>query len=199
MSVLRRLVESRYSVTNFDTDRIDWSLGGASTHSGVSVTPLRALQQITVWACVRLIAGSIAALPTGAFVRDGEVRKSYPRPHWMWKPNPEMISVVFWEQFLISLLLYGNSYLAINRARDYEVLDLWPLHPDNVSPVREGASRRLRYRVRTESGETTLTPNIEILHVPGFTIPGSVEGLNPIAYARQAIGLGLSTEEMGSP
>jgi HK97 family phage portal protein len=194
--------ETRATTTNF-TDAwgrdVDWN-GPSRTATGVNVNAHKALQLIAVWACVRLIAESIASLPTAAFVRKGQVRELYqPRPGWMFNPNPEQIAMVFWEQALTSLLLYGNAYVYLVRDRDTTVLELWPLHPDYVSPRRDGPNYRLQYHVidPLTGATSTLTPGVDIMHIPGFSMPGSLVGLNPIQYAKQAIGLGLGTEEFG--
>jgi HK97 family phage portal protein len=177
----------------------DWE-GGARSAAGVAVNEKSSLQLIAVWACVRLIAESIASLPTGSFVRKGEVREPYrPRPRWMYEPNPEQSAFSFWEQLLTSVLLHGNAYSYIVRDADASVLELWPIHPDNVDVRRDGPNRRLQYHVHDEEGRSAvLSRNVDILHIPGFSRPGSAVGLSPIEYAKQAIGLGLATEEFGS-
>jgi len=203
VSFLRHVVEKRSTTTTFNDAwgrDVDWG-GSHTTDSGIAVSPMRALQSITVWACVRLISGSIAALPTGCYVRNGDVRETYkPRPIWMYQPNPEQVSLVFWEQIIAALLLYGNGYAYIVRDNNGDVLEMWPIHPDLVSPRRDGPNRKLIYHATDiVTGNTyELTPGVDIIHIPGYSLPGSVVGLNPIAYAKQCIGLGLATEEQGA-
>ncbi|MGJ0580948.1 phage portal protein, partial [Xenorhabdus bovienii] len=76
------------------------------------------------------------------------------------------------------------------------VVELLPLEPGSVVP-KLNSDWLPEYQVTFPNGETaTLTQN-EIWHVRIFTLDG-LTGLSPIAYARQAIGLGLATEEHGS-
>ena len=198
MSFLNRVFERR-AISYQDVWGKDLEWEGPTAASGVRVNPRKSLQLVSVWACVRLIAETIASLPTDAFVRDGNVRRPFrPRPVWMYNPNPEQTAFSFWEQVLTSLLLYGNAYVHIVRDRDFSVLELWVLHPDNVLPKRDGSNGRLIYHCRDDAGrESLLKPGEQIMHIPGFSLPGSLVGLNPIDHARQAIGLGLGTEEFG--
>lgn len=197
MSLFRPRTSEQRAITNFVTDA-DWGTSSISS-AGVNVTPDSSLRLITVWACVRLIAGSIASLPTSAYVRNGLVRESYPNPRWMYNPNPEQTAIVFWEQVLMSLLLYGNAYIALVRDNRYDVQELWVLHPSNVTPRRDGLNNKLQYHCHLDDGtEKILQPDSELMHIKGLSAPGSLTGLNPIQQAREAIGLGLATEEFGA-
>src|SRR5690606_30685474 len=53
------------------------------------------------------------------------------------------------------------------------------------------------YEVSWKDGTRSTLTQDEIWHVRLFTLDG-LNGLNPVAYARQAIALGLSTEEHGA-
>lgn len=199
---LFRLLEKRATQTTFADQwarDVDWG-GSSTTASGVSVTASTALQSITVWSCVRLISGAIAALPTDPFVRQGGTRVPYsPRPQWMWQPNLETDPLVFWEQAIACLLLYGDAYIYVVRDDNADVLEIWLIHPDFVTPQRDGLNRELRYHVMTPDGQpAVLQPNYELVHIKGFGMPGSLTGLSPIAYAKETVGLALATQESGS-
>lgn len=200
MTLLGRLFQPSEQRAVYSDDV--WGSGGSpggSTSSGVPVSNAGSLRLISVWACVRLIAESIASLPTDAYVRKGGQRVAFTKPQWMWRPNPEQTAMQFWEQVLTSMLLYGNAYIYIVRAPDTTVLELWVLHPDNVDPRRDGANRSLIYHATDDLGNHyALTKDVDILHIPAFSLPGEIKGLNPIAHAKQAIGLGLAAEDFGS-
>ena len=74
-----------------------------------------------MYACVRLLAESIAALPLHLYrVTDDNGNKEKARDHPLYKilyrqPNPEMTSFVFWETRMTHLLLWGNAYAQIVR------------------------------------------------------------------------------------
>lgn len=91
------------------------------SNAGEQVDEKAAMQIPTVYACVRLLAESIAALPLHLYrVTDDNGNKEKARDHPLYKilyrqPNPEMTSFVFWETRMTHLLLWGNAYAQIVR------------------------------------------------------------------------------------
>jgi HK97 family phage portal protein len=93
---------------------------------------------------------------------------------------------------MVSLLLDGNAYIYVGRNPSAAISTLTPVHPSNVNIYR-GPDQKLVYMVAGEK----LTAD-DILHIPAFTVPGSLTGISPIESARQAVGLGLTSEEFGA-
>ena len=95
-------------------------LDGYYSGSGVAVDELKAMQTSAVYACVRVIAETVASLPLFLYRKDKESKiKAYQHPlyevlHDL--PNYETTSFCFREAMMASLLLYGNAY-AQNRKR----------------------------------------------------------------------------------
>ena len=85
-----------------------------SSAAGKSVTASTAIQMSTVYACVRVIAETIASLPLHVYQNQGEgsvkalEHPLYPILHD--EPNSEMTSFVWRETMLAHLLLWGNAY-----------------------------------------------------------------------------------------
>ncbi len=180
-----------------------WVSGGP-THAGVPVGQDQALRLVAVHACVSLISESIAALPLGAFVRDGGVRGPFlPRPGWLDAPNDEDSRFEFVESVVTSLLLDGNAYLEVQVDGRGEPIMLGVLDPRRVEPFRD-SHRVKRFQVTTESGSAVFAQAFDrahgagVLHIKGHRQPGALKGASPIERARQAIGLGLVTEEFGA-
>ncbi|MEN3753825.1 phage portal protein [Mangrovibacter sp. SLW1] len=71
-----------------------------------------------------------------------------------------------------------------------------PLDPGSVTPKLNNQWQPV-YRVTFPDGSTDVLGQEDIWHVRILTLDGLV-GLNPIAYAREAISLGLATEEHGA-
>jgi HK97 family phage portal protein len=94
------------------------------------------------------------------------------------------------------LCLRGNAYALINRNARGQILELIPLHPDQVS-VQMQADYRLRYACTLEGGQRMALATGEVFHVRGLTLNGWL-GISPIAYAREAIGLAMATERFGA-
>ena len=81
--------------------------------SGERVDEKSAMQIATVYACVRLLAESVAGLPLHLYRMDGEDGKMKARDHPLYKilyrqANPEMSSFSFWEAMMTHLLLWGK-------------------------------------------------------------------------------------------
>jgi HK97 family phage portal protein len=200
VSLVRRAFERRAAGGGWgDPNRIPRpsEAGGYSTFAGRAVTEDQALRLIAVYACSRLLSETVATLPMGAFERRDDARSRLKaEPRWMDQPNPEMVPVTFLERVMASATLRGNSFILTPRDWKGDVVEMWPLHPDDVRVRRQKVGGELEYVVSGES--RPLTP-LEVLHVPAFGVPGPIPmGLSPIGYAAQAIGAGLAVEEFGA-
>ena len=172
---------------------------GASL-SGKSVTPTSAIQVSAVYACVRVIAETVASLPLHVYeATDAGSRKAGDHPLYRLlhdKPNTEMTSFVWRETMLSHLLLYGNSYCQIIRSGRGNVVGLYPLLPDRMAVDRDGKGK-LTYTYTTSDGKLAYLAPEDVLHIPGLGFDG-VMGYSPIALEKAAIGLGIAAEEYGS-
>ena len=112
-----------------------------SSVSGKTVNPRNAVQVSTVYACVRVIAETIASLPVSVYEDTGSgSRKATEHPlHRLLhdEPNTEMTSFVWRETMLSHLLLWGNSYSQIVRSGKTNILSLYPLLPDRMEVDRD--------------------------------------------------------------
>ena len=171
-----------------------------SSAAGKSVTASTAIQMSTVYACVRVIAETIASLPLHVYQNQGEGSVKaldhplYPILHD--EPNSEMTSFVWRETMLAHLLLWGNAYCQIIRSGRSQILGLYPLLPDRMEVDRDSAGT-LTYTYSTGSGQTVKLRPEDVLHIPGLGFDG-IMGYSPIALEKNAIGLGLAAEEYGS-
>ena len=172
---------------------------GTST-SGKSVNPRNAVQVSAVYACVRVIAETIASLPIGVYEEtDNGSRKATEHPLYRIlhdEPNSEMTSFVMRESMLSHLLLWGNSYSQIIRSGKNKIVSLYPLLPDRMEVDRDKAGR-LTYTYTTTEGQPILLRPEDVLHIPGLGFDG-IMGYSPIALEKNAIGLGIAAEEYGS-
>ncbi|MNJ28498.1 Phage portal protein [compost metagenome] len=176
-------------------EKLAQALGtGYETASGQRVTTNSALQQLVVFNCVRVLSESIGMLPCRLFKQTGRVRlpatshRLYPLLSMA--PNGYMTAQEFWEMLVACLCLRGNFYAYKVEALG-NVVELLPLNPDIVQPKLKD-DWTVEYKVNFKGGEQTLTQK-EIWHVRLFTLDG-LNGLNPIAYARQALGLGQAMD-----
>ena len=168
--------------------------------SGKSVTAQTAIQLSTVYACVRVVSETVASLPLGVYeaTDDGNLKAG---DHPLYRLihdelNAEMTSFVFREVMLAHLLLYGNSYSQIIRSGKNTVVGLYPLLPDHMDVDRDSKGN-LTYTYTTSDGKTVVIKPQDILHIPGLGFDGII-GYSPIALEKNAIGLGIASEEYGS-
>ena len=168
--------------------------------AGKSVTPRSAIQVSTVYACVRVIAETVASLPLHVYENtETGSRKAVDHPLYRLlhdDPNADMTSFVLREVMLSHLLLWGNSYSQIVRSGRNQIVGLYPLLPDRMDVDRNSAGS-LIYSYVTGEGRTAKLSAEEVLHIPGLGFDGVV-GYSPIALERNAIGLGIAAEEYGS-
>lgn len=195
---LRSVVLGPYATGDPALSRL---FGGGPTSSGEPVTADRAIALTAVWACITLIAGSIASMPLVLYKRVGESRERY-TDHPLYsvlhdKPNPAQNVMAFWEAIVTALLLRGNAYALLSRGEDNRIRALWYVHPDRVAPdvLKTG---RLRYRVSTPNGTQQTIADTEMLHVVGPMSDDGYTGRSVISTFRETLGLGLALERYGA-
>ena len=195
---LSRLFPSRASPKNsFWSSPYSFFFGTSS--SGKSVNEKTALQTTAVYACVRILAETIASLPlhTYRYSPGGkEKAQEHPLYHLLHsEPNPEMTSFVFRETLMGHLLLWGNAYAQIIRDGRGRVLGLYPLLPSKMLVNR--TDQGILYYQYEKDDRTHFLPDTEVLHIPGLGFDGLV-GYSPIAMAKNVIGMAIATEEYGA-
>jgi phage portal protein BeeE len=97
-----------------------WNFLFGGTTSGKAVNERTAMQTSAVYACVRILAESVAGLPLHVYERTANGSKSTKPSHPLYRllhdePNREMTSFVFRETLMSHLLLWGNAYAQIIR------------------------------------------------------------------------------------
>lgn len=194
--MLRALLGRKSNPLTIDTsEKLAQAVGaGYETTSGQRVTTTTALQQLVVFNCVRVLSESIGMLPCRLMKQTEKVRlpatghRLYPLLSMA--PNGYMTSQEFWEMLVACLCLRGNFYAYKVEALG-NVVELLPLNPDIVQP-KLNDDWSVEYKVDFKTGQKTLSQK-EIWHVRLFTLDG-LHGLNPIAYARQTLGLGQAMD-----
>ena len=183
---------------NLKDPRLNELFGGASTDSGVTVTPDTALTYSAVYAAVRVIAEAVSSLPLNLHERNPGGGKSKASAHPLYhilhdSPNPEMTSLQWREASMAHLLLHGNCYTEIVRDLDGNCVELWPIDPTIVRPNRTEQGE-LYYDLNR--GKNFITA-ANMLHISGLSFDG-ISGMSPIALARQSLGLSMAIEQFGA-
>ena len=171
---------------------------GTST-SGKTVNERTAMQTTAVYACVRILAETIASLPlhTYRYTTSGKEKAIDHSLYYLLhsEPNPEMTSFVFRETLMGHLLLWGNAYAQIVRDGRGRVVAIYPLLPNKMTVNRNDQGQL--YYDYDKDGQSHILRGYEVLHIPGLGFDGLV-GYSPIAMAKNAIGMAIATEEYGA-
>src|SRR5437879_2029672 len=172
---------------------------GYQTATGIRVSPESAMRVAAVFACVRVVAETIASLPLIIYRRlpnGGKERATdhplYPLLHD--SPNQWQTAYEWLEMMQSHLELRGNSYSLIETGNGKAIDGLVPLHPDRVI-VKRLANGRLQYSVRSMySGELTTYAQEEMLHLRGMSADGLV-GMSTISVGAEVVANALATQE----
>ena len=178
------------------------------TTSGKPVNERTAMQTTAVYACVRILAETVASLPLHVYeYKDGGKELVHDHPLYYLlhdEPNPEMTSFVFRETLMSHLLIWGNAYAQIVRDGSGRVLGLYPLLPNKMDVDRDNRGR-IYYVYSRDTNENPLFKDYgdiklraeDVLHIPGLGFDGLI-GYSPIAMAKNAVGMTLACEEYGA-
>lgn len=209
MSMLRMLA-GVFGPSQSISESGGWFTGffGGKTDSGLYVTERLALSLPVVYACVSIIADSIAMLPV---VVERVTTDSAGRPQrepqidhpvsilLNRRPNKYMTPYSYRQTNLTHALMYGNGYATIRLDGNGAPIDLIP-QPSSVQPFFKDASADypdLYYRLPYASGGAPELPANQIFHLRGFTLDG-ICGISPLTNARNAVGWGLAMEKYGN-
>ena len=175
-----------------------FSFGRSS--SGNFVDEISAMSNSVVFACVKVLAESVASLPLH-FYRYTDNGKERAIDHKLYKllhdaPNDRITSFVFREMLMTQLLLWGNAYAWLRLDGRGNVQDIIPLESSKMS-VNYDDDWTITYTYSLGKYGLIKLPNWQILHIYGLGFDGLI-GYSPIAMARNAIGLSIACEEHGS-
>ena len=193
MSLFKRRAPEVRHVTG-DVSAMLTDYRNARVGSLLDISSDQALRHAAVWACVRLIAGTVSTLPVDVVRTSGGNRTEVTVP-LISSPSAVVSPITWRDQLVVSLLLRGNAYGLITQTdRAGYPLAIELVHPDKVAGrVEDG-----RVRLSWDGQEHELWPLGDAIHVPAFTVPGSPFGLSVLDYARTTIGSGLASEEWGA-
>ena len=175
--------------------------GGGASKSGADVNEDTAVKVTAVFACIRLLAQTLASLPLHTYQRIGDGKeKAYDHPlyhvlHSM--ANPECTSYNFRQIMMVNLLLTGHAYAEIVRNKAGEIIELWPIPSNMVTIKRNTRTKEAFYEVYPDEGSIKILYHEQMLHIPWLGMT-NLQSFRPIVLAREAIGLSIAAEEFGS-
>lgn len=175
------LITNRVTLVEQD----DWQAGAAGAAAGLSAT----------WACVNLIAGTLASLPFMVYRTETDGSRTVAREHPLYRlihdsPNYDQSALDFWEFMAAAVELAGNAFAEIERLGG-RIVALTPIRPDLVT-VRRDEDGALRYRW-TDEGQTIERGQQEVLHIRGFG-GNPLGGMSTLSACRGVFGGALAVE-----
>lgn len=172
--------------------------GAAQSHAGVRISTAIALQNATVWACVRILSEIIAQLPLymqakrgdqWVDLNDHDALRLLNSPN-DWCSRHDLIQhLITWSE------LRGNGYCFKGFTSDGRLAALLPLQSDKVTVRRNGWA--ITYTASEDNGFSgTFEPSV-ILHLRNISTDG-YRGLSTITQLRHALGVAIRAEEHGA-
>lgn len=167
---------------------------------GDPASPSAALKFGAVFACVRILAESVASLPLILYERQ-ERGKRRATEFYLYnllhdRPNEMMTAFEFRETVQGHLALWGNAYSQIEYDDAGRIIELWPLNPGMMLETKVENGQRL-YHYQLPNGNLQWISGYIIWHLRGLGNDG-LNGYSPIGLMRKAVGLGMAAEEFGS-
>lgn len=168
----------------------------SNRQAGVYVDADRALTHAAVWASVRIISETIAALPWRAHRRvdrGNELMDGSDLDYILHvQANPEQSAFSFRETAIAHALLWGNGYGEIERNQRGEAWNIWTQAPDKWHPDRT-ADGAIWY---VQDGRPVV-PAQNMFHLKGLGFDG-LSGYPVIEHAARTVGLGIALDTMAA-
>jgi HK97 family phage portal protein len=185
------------SAENATLKEAEWwrqQMFAASASSGVAINESNAMRISAVYACVRVIAETVAGLPVSVYKKTPDGRELVEHPlNRLLGVQPNNINTGFelHEFKVTSLSLYGDAYSQKVLTNAGRIGELIPLQPQYMS-VDVGPSGKLVFDYQAP-GESRTFQNDQIWRCMGMSRDG-VNGLSPIALARENLGIAAAAE-----
>jgi len=169
------------------------------TSAEVRINPDTALQSTVFLAACRIISETVAGLPLLVYRRlkngNEEIASEIPLSHVLgFAPNSWQTKFEFFEQMLMALTCWGNSYTEVKSGKYGSVTELNNLHPSRMR-IERLENGRLKYSYNDpQTGRMMQYTQDQIMHVRWTPEPDGVKGMVPVEVSRDAIALARACE-----
>lgn len=166
------------------------------TTAGIRVTESNSLGISTVYACVKVIAETMALMSLEVMKSNGKAKTPdilHPAYRLVSiEPSPLYNRFEFIESMMTWALLWGNAYALIRRNRYGDALEFNILPSHEVTP-KMTATGRLFYEWNSTAGSQIIQPD-NILHFKNLGTTGIV-GLSPITIQRENLANAMAKQQ----
>ena len=196
MPFIRRFF-SRFGWGGVMSDQSGQQLETPSSLVAAPMSPDIALQISTVYACARLLAGTVSSLPLMVFKEDSSGNRKVDRGSRLWtilhdQPNAVMTASDFWQAMILQWALRGNAYAQIMRDSVGDVISLWPLSSDQMTVFSDKETGRLVYQYVRDSQTYDLTPD-QVLHIKD--IGTGILGFSKLEFMGSSVQEAMATQK----
>lgn len=179
------------------SDQSGQQLETPSSLVAAPMSPDIALQISTVYACARLLAGTVSSLPLMVYTEDRQGNRKLDRGSRLWtvlhdQPNSVMTASDFWQAMILQWALRGNAYAQIMRDGDGDVISLWPLSSDQMTVFSDKETGHLVYQYVRDSETYDLTPD-QVLHVKD--IGTGILGFSKLEFMGSSVQEAMATQK----
>lgn len=178
-----------------------------ATKSGVNITADTALKISTVYACVTILAQTIASLPMTINRRIKNGGNEVAEDHYLFPIlhdayNAEQTSYEAREMGVGHLKLRGNWYNYLERNGAGRIAGIWPLNPSGMYVYRTNNQGDAWYQYSPSEDERLPAhmrtfSSSEVWHIKGFSKNG-LTGLSTIECARESMGLSQALSDFSA-
>lgn len=188
---------SRFGWGGVMSDQSGQQLETPSSLVAAPMSPDIALQISTVYACARLLAGTVSSLPLMVFKEDSRGNRKVDRGSRLWtilhdQPNAVMTASDFWQAMILQWALRGNAYAQIMRDSVGDVISLWPLSSDQMTVFSDKQTGRLVYQYVRDSETYDLTPD-QVLHIKD--IGTGILGFSKLEFMGSSVQEAMATQK----
>jgi HK97 family phage portal protein len=205
VGILSRIDERRILSESSTDDKwrtVDgWVLTNPLSTAGIRVDAKTAMAVAACYACVRVLAETVAYLPLQMFEwktnGDRDIARNHPLYDILhWQPNSSQTSFEWREMMMGHLVLRQNAYSRIVPGPRGAVDQLIPLHPDRMVPEQRD-NYRMVYHYTHKDGRKETFVQEEILHLRGLSDDG-ISGMSTLNLAKDVLGTAYATEQYGA-
>lgn len=174
-----------------------------SNPAGIHVTHEKAFMSAAVWACIDVVASSLASSDWNVYsgVRAGDVKTAQPGDNLQFilntRFNPEMTAQAGKRALSIAAVGYGNGFAEIERDMARRIVALWPISPDRCEIIRNEQGEMVCRVTQDTAGGTIDIPMSDIFHIAGPSLVGSA-GDDMISRAIQTIARVIAVDQFAA-
>lgn len=187
--------------TTRDASDDRWFTGFAGSRSEIDVTVTieRARQVPVVSSCVSVLAGSVAGLAHGVFLRkaENEVERlaDHPIHRLMENPNPRQTGFEFIFSIVDDLATAGDFFAELIFDDAGQLVEMWRIeHPERVI-VEELPDRTKRFQFTDKFGNTRRLLGDEVWHIPRPPMKDDLRGTSPVlSDGREAVAVAIALQ-----